>query len=201
MSSDSSGTQTARKRWYRRIPWWGWVAVVIVVVIAAAAGGGGGSDKPTADATTTPPAASEPSSPGAEQSSEDTTQPADDAPASEPTSLTAEHVEAFLKESYGLSAGDSWKTLCAADPGFYPYPCAIASMELSGAGVLRVTVQESLTKDDAEQYARGALNFLCTTKSTTAEFASVTWVEIADTSGGTRGQMSASSNPMCSANR
>jgi hypothetical protein len=104
MSSDGSGTQTPRKRWYRHIPWWGWVAVAVVVVIAAATGGGGGN-KPTADTTATPPVASEPPSPSAEQSPETTTQPADGVPTSEVPLLTVEQVEAFLKESYGLAGG------------------------------------------------------------------------------------------------
>ena len=174
-----------------------------VVVIAAAVS----SDTPDKTGASKPP-----SSPAATST---TTSPAPKTPKPSPTtappttpkqtptvaSVTVERVEASLKQSYGLSPSDSWTALCVQDPGFYPYPCAIASMELSSAGVLRITVQEALGKADAEQYAHYALNFLCATDTTAAEFASISWVEIADTSGGTRGQKMASGNPLCSRNR
>ena len=184
------------------------VSLVLGVIVVIAAAVSSGDKQPTTGATSTPPSASAPASaapsprPSATQSPTATaaTPTTDPTPTPQAQSLTVDHVEAFLKESYGLFGGEPWTALCAQDPGFYPYPCAIASMELSH-GVLRITVQESLSKDDAERYAQYALNFLCATESTAAEFTSVSWVEIADTSGGTRGQKMASRNPMCSSNR
>lgn len=106
-----------------------------------------------------------------------------------------------MKQSYGLSAKDSWLSLCLKN-GFdgYPYPCAISNMTFAN-GILNITVQESLTKAEGTTYAKYALNFLCATDASTAQNKAIEWVDITDTSGGVRGQMQASSNTMCQMNK
>lgn len=116
------------------------------------------------------------------------------------STLTANQVENFLKESYGIKTSEPWSSLCGVDKGFYPYPCAISQITLSSA-VLRIRVQDAITEAKAETYAMYALNFLCATDDYTKKFAEVTWVEISDTSGGARGQQSAAVNRMCQVNR
>jgi len=68
-------------------------------------------------------------------------------------------------------------------------------------GILHISVQEKLSKEDAEQYANYALNFLCATDNSAKQFKGVEWVEIRDTSGGARGQMPSSKNFLCQKNR
>lgn len=111
--------------------------------------------------------------------------------------IAAEQVEIYLKESYGLSSDEPWESLCGQLDGFMPYPCEISSITFTSPAVLRITVQEELSKDEATQYSRFALNFLCFHDD--LDF--IDWVEIADTSGGTRGQFSAAKNQSCQLER
>jgi len=113
-----------------------------------------------------------------------------------PESLTADTVETYLKESYGLTADQSWVTLCLEGSGFYPYPCAISSITMD-YGDLNIRVQESLSKADATNYVRAAWNFLCATDSSAAQFMSISWVEITDTSGGIKAQGQKSVSLLC----
>jgi hypothetical protein len=114
--------------------------------------------------------------------------------------MTAQRVESYLKQSYGLSDDQAWVAFCQKGGFDYePYPCAITAIEFR-SGVLRITVEETLSHDDAKTYASYALNFLCATKDSTAEFRPIIWVEIVDASRGTPGQAAASSNSFCQRN-
>ena len=170
--------------------------LAIIITIGAITEG-----KTPQTATTPPPSAAATSQEPAAASATPVASSTPLASATSPEStLTANQVENFLKESYGIKTSEPWSSLCGVDKGFYPYPCAISQITLSSA-VLRIRVQDAITEAKAETYAMYALNFLCATDDYTKKFAEVTWVEISDTSGGARGQQSAAVNRMCQVNR
>lgn len=134
-----------------------------------------------------------------------TTTPSSTATTKKPTTtptppLTITDIQSFLKSAYGISPAASWVSLCTADKGNYPYPCAIADMTLKG-GVLNIVIPQPLTQDEATYYANYALNFLCYSTASAHQFAGVSRVTVTDNSGGVRGQKQATANTLCLKNR
>jgi len=96
MSFSNDGAATAAKKpWYRRVPWWGWVLVVVAVLVVGALANGG--DQPTASPS---PTATEAPATG-DASAEQTGEPSEPAAASVTDAEVVAAFQAYIDERAG----------------------------------------------------------------------------------------------------
>ena len=162
---------------------WSW-AIAAAVLLSGLAGCSG---QPSA--TSTPPV--QPTSAAPSISSPTVAQATSQAPSPEKPPLTAQDVENSLKSSYLLEPSESWSSVCTIS-GADPFPCRIAQVTMTDAGGVLIQVGGTLSKAEADQYARAMVSVLCGADPKIVVIA----VTVADSSG-TSGRQSAAEIPAC----